>query len=131
MKPGTILKDGSIYVAKFPDKTHLLCYEEDAPKLMDWWTAKKHQETFPKWMLPNKLQLNELYVHRKKIAGIQTRHVEGNFRLGYWSCEHVSGYEAWEQEFMEPGRQEESSKYVKLSVRLVRVVTQTELESLS
>ena len=65
------------------------------------------------WFLPSKDELNQLYVNREAIGGLETNGY-------YWSSTEDGFNLAWSQDFIVIGSQSSLNKYYSYSVRAVR-----------
>lgn len=65
------------------------------------------------WFLPSKDELNQLYVNREAIGGLETNGY-------YWSSTENGFNLAWSQDFIVIGSQSSLNKYYSYSVRAVR-----------
>jgi len=64
----------------------------DFPKLMNWSDAKEACAALGKgWKLPNKIELNTMYLNKEKIGGFAN--------ISYWSSSEYVSYYAWVQYF--------------------------------
>ena len=80
---------------------NLLVAQHDFPKTMNWNDAKVACTKLGKgWRLPNKNELNTMYINRDKIGGFA--------RGDYWRASESNSNIAWGQRFID-GRQDRSS----------------------
>ena len=108
MKPGTVLKDGYIFVSDVIDpKTQkvygLAVAPKNESKMMSWRKANK-------LTLPNRMEMLVMYEHKDKIPRLTTL---------YWSSTESSNGTAWIQRFSD-GYQGSYFKTNTLFVRCIR-----------
>ena len=117
---GQLLKDDSLYAGHHPvyKNRFLLCKDRDEPEAMTWDKAMSIDGPFK---LPNYKELPVLFAYHRALG----------FGFGdrYWSSTWASSTSAWMQCFA-TGSQDTTVKDNLASVRLVRTVTQEELEAL-
>ena len=86
-----------------------------AEGFFNWYGAKVAANTFTEgycdWFLPNKEQLNQLYIHRSALGGILNTY--------YWSSSESDAGKAWAQDFSN-GQQLDGNKTNTSRVRAVR-----------
>lgn len=118
---GQIMKDGSLYAGHHPvyAKRFLLCKDRDEPEAMTWGDANRLSDGL--FALPTKSELSLLYSYRTKIGEFSEEswyHASSEFNSSYaWSQAFNNGYQLYYLKFYD-------------RVRLVRTVTQEELEAL-
>ena len=80
-----------------------------------WYSAKVAANAFVEgysdWLLPNKEQLHQIYIHRSSLAGIDATY--------YWSSSESDGNNAWAEYFLN-GNQVAGNKSNGSCVRAVR-----------
>jgi hypothetical protein len=78
------------------------------------WCKKSEIGGFSDWFLPNKEQLNQLYLHKRAVGGFV--HAE----VTYWSSSEGSEGSAWAKDFSHFGAQTTQQKDSYNRVRAVR-----------
>jgi hypothetical protein len=70
--------------------------QHNFPKMMNWLDAIEACDALGKgWKLPNKTELNTIYLNKDKIGGFSN-----NYYDGFWSCTEYGSYlNAWYQDF--------------------------------
>ncbi|MFM7986090.1 MAG: hypothetical protein ACKPKO_42930 [Candidatus Fonsibacter sp.] len=123
---GQLLKDDSFYAGHHPvyKNRFLLCKDRDEPEAMTWDKAMSIEGLFK---LPIIKELSVLYAYRHALGfGIDSD--------WYWSSSddwtNILGKRAWAIYFTTMGSQSQLFKKSECRVRLVRTVTQEELEAL-
>ena len=107
--------DGSGQHGLIAAKTDMTGSSGKAEGFFNWYAAKIAACTFIDgycdWFLPNKEQLNQLYIHRSSVGGILNTY--------YWSSSESDSNKAWGQDFSN-GEQLNGNKTNTSHVRPVR-----------
>ena len=107
--------DGSGQHGLIAAKTDMTGSSGKAEGFFNWYAAKIAACTFIDgycdWFLPNKEQLNQLYIHRSSVGGILNTY--------YWSSSESDSNKAWGQDFSN-GEQLNGNKTNTSHVRSVR-----------
>ena len=91
----------------------LLVARSDFSTQMKWADARKACEKLKgDWRLPNRAELNLLYLNKDKIPGLNGKY--------YWSIDQSIENHAWLQ-FFNDGTQDDYLKYTKCWVRPVKI----------
>ena len=93
------LKIGDFYqggIIAFIENGHGIIAAPNDLKATNWEDANKECENlalngYHDWGLPNKIELNKLYINKNKIGGFNSN--------GYWSSSEKNDYNAWWQLF--------------------------------
>lgn len=103
------------YLTKSPIKIgKLFVARSDFKNQMKWAESRKAcEKLIGGWRLPNRKELNFLYLNKKKIPGLTGKY--------YWSIEQSIENHAWLQ-FFNDGTQDDYLKYTKCWVRPVKSV---------
>ena len=97
------------------DGTKIMLQESDFPKELNFININKEIEKIGGgWRLPTKIELNEIFLNKKLIKGI-------NKFDTYWSCEEENDY-AWVQNMWKGNFDTLNKKEYKCLIRLVKTI---------
>ena len=91
-------------------------FSDKEQSFFNWYSAKVAANAFVEgysdWFLPNKEQLNQLYINRNAVGGTMATY--------YWSSSESDALKAWAQDFTN-GEQLDGNKTNTSHVRAVRI----------
>lgn len=117
LKIGDEYKGGIIFNLDKSNKHGLIAAKQDLLGVFDWIKAKNsckllNLNGFTDWIIPNRSQLNQLYVNRGIIGGF-------NYDNFYWSLDEYDFRYSWYQAFSF-GNQNYGKKDYEILVRAIR-----------
>lgn len=118
---GIEIRDGGLVIGIFNNKEIILCPKE-TEKRLNWTGAIEYcnelnYNGYNDWVLPDKEELNFIYQNLYKTFQLPEYQFPGDH--AYWSSTEKNSDNAWYQ-FLPDGYQFYLSKYIPLSVRVIR-----------